>query len=319
MNTLQNTSWTEKAALNFLRLIQNIPGFAGFEERYLELNARQKICFLAAVALVGVAIVTGLLRIFFGPVIAAGFVASTLAGLATGLGALPALFFRAVPVKIFNTMLGGAAGVMLAATAFSLIVPGMTFGDQMWPGKGMIAVAVGMIIGGIFLDLADRRMPHVHFLKPHELEETPIRKLWLFIVAITIHNFPEGLAVGVSFGSGDMHNGIALAIAIGLQNIPEGMAVAFPLIALGYSPAKSVWIGTLTGLVEPIGGLLGVVAVSLFSPVLPVAMGFAAGAMLFVISEEIIPETQSKGKARHATYAVLIGFIVMMGLDNMLR
>ena len=139
-----------------------------------------------------------------------------------------------------------------------------------------------------------------------------------FIIAITIHNFPEGMSVGVSFGSGDYKNGTILAIAIALQNIPEGLAVALPLIGLGYHKWKAVGIALLTGLVEPVGGLLGVTAVTVFSPLLPAAMGFAAGAMLFVISEEIIPETHAKGRSRHATFSLMIGFIIMMALDNML-
>ena len=260
----------------------------------------------------------GLIGILFGKIAAIGLVASLLAGLATGVGALPALFFKEISDRLFNTMLGAAAGVMLAATAFSLIIPGAEYGDTLWPGKGLLVVAVGMIIGAFFLDQADRKLPHITFHSAATSTPDSIRKVWLFIIAITVHNFPEGLAVGVSFGVGDMGNGIALAIAIGLQNMPEGLAVAMPLVALGYDKRKAVMIATMTGLVEPVGGLLGVTAVSLFNPILPVAMGFAAGAMLFVITEEIIPETQSKGKARYATFAVMVGFIVMMLMEGML-
>jgi len=319
MSTLENTDNISNNAAGVWHRIQNLPWFVSIHQKYLSLDPRMQKIGLFSVALVSIVMVSSVLRVFWGPIIAIGFIASVLAGLATAVGALSALFFKEVPARVFNIMLGAAAGVMLAATAFSLIVPGIEFGNQLWPGKGMFAVAIGMFIGGVFLDLADRHMPHLHFMANRDLDESSTRKVWLFIFAITIHNFPEGLAVGVSFGSGDMSNGIALAIAIGLQNIPEGMAVAFPLVALGYSRTKAVWIGTLTGLVEPVGGLFGVTAVSLFSPILPVAMGFAAGAMLFVISEEIIPETQSKGKARHATYAVLCGFIIMMALDGLLR
>ncbi len=251
-------------------------------------------------------------------IVAIGFLASLLAGLATGLGALPALFFKHVSLRTLNMMLGGAAGVMLAATSFALIVPGIQYGNQVWPGNGVFVVAAGMLVGALFLELADRWVPHEHFFKYHADVGASLRKVWLFILAITLHNFPEGLAVGVSFGSGDKHNGIVLATAIGLQNIPEGLAVALPLVGLGYDRRRAVLIGTLTGLVEPLGGLLGVAAVSVFYPLLPTGMAFAAGAMLFVIADDIIPETQSKGKARPATFALIAGFIVMMVLDNAL-
>jgi ZIP family zinc transporter len=145
-----------------------------------------------------------------------------------------------------------------------------------------------------------------------------MKRIWLFIIAITIHNFPEGMAVGVGFGSGDIANGTSLAIGIGLQNMPEGLAVALPLLGLGYSRLKAIGIATLTGLVEPVGGLLGVAAVSIFHPVLPIGLAFAAGAMLFVISDEIIPETHAKGRSRLATFGIIVGFIIMMTLDNLL-
>lgn len=247
-----------------------------------------------------------------------GILASALAGLATGVGALPALFFKNVPDRVLNTMLGGAAGVMLAATSFSLIVPGIDSGNALWPDKGVYVVVAGMLIGAIFLDRIDKWLPHEHFGLGHEGPSSKMKRIWLFIIAITIHNFPEGLAVGVGFGAGDVGAGTSLAIGIGLQNMPEGLAVALPMMALGYSRWKSIGVATLTGLVEPIGGLLGVGAVTLFNPVLPFGLAFAAGAMLFVISDEIIPETHSKGKERMATFGVMIGFVIMMALDNLL-
>ncbi len=258
------------------------------------------------------------LYFFINPIVAYGSLASIVAGLATGLGALPALFFKEVKQKTLYIMLGGAAGVMLAATAFSLVVPGIQYGNQIWPGKGMFVVAVGMMVGAFFLEAADRMLPHEGFMADRSEIIGSLRKIWLFIIAITVHNFPEGMAVGVSFGAGDWHNGIALAIAIGLQNMPEGLAVAMPLVGLGYSRKQALLIATLSGLVEPIGGFLGVAAVTVFFPLLPIGMAFAAGAMLFVITDDIIPETQSKGKARSATFAVMAGFVVMMMLDNML-
>ncbi|MDD5035811.1 MAG: ZIP family metal transporter [Methylococcaceae bacterium] len=262
-------------------------------------------------------VILALLYYFINPIVAYGSLASILAGLATGLGALPALFFKEVKRKTLYIMLGGAAGVMLAATAFSLVVPGIQYGNQIWPGKGIYVVGFGMMVGALFLELADRLLPHHGFMEDASELVGSLRKIWLFIIAITLHNFPEGMAVGVSFGSGDWHNGIALAIAIGLQNMPEGLAVALPLVGLGYTRKQALLIATLSGLVEPIGGFLGVAAVTVFLPLLPIGMAFAAGAMLFVISDDIIPETQSKGKARSATFAVMVGFIVMMMLDNM--
>jgi len=263
-------------------------------------------------------VVFGSLYLIFGGIVVIGFFASILAGLATGLGALPALFFKDISKNLFNSMLGAAAGVMLAATAFSLLVPGMAYGNQIWPGSGIYVVSLGMLVGALFLHFADRQLPHVHLDAIADVRLNSLNKVWLFIIAITIHNFPEGMSVGVSFGSGEMKNGVVLAIAIALQNIPEGLAVALPLVGLGYNKWRAVGIATLTGLVEPVGGLLGITMVTVFQPILPMAMGFAAGAMLFVISEEIIPETHSDGRSRYATFALMIGFIIMMTLDNML-
>jgi ZIP family zinc transporter len=250
--------------------------------------------------------------------VATGLIASLLAGLATGVGALPALFFKNVPDRLMSTLLGGAAGVMLAATSFSLIVPGIEHGNLLWPGYGVYVVAISLFGGAICLDIVDRLLPHEHFILGHEGPSSKMKRIWLFIIAITIHNFPEGMAVGVGFGSGDIANGTSLAIGIGLQNMPEGLAVALPLLGLGYSRLKAIGIATLTGLVEPVGGLLGVAAVSIFHPVLPIGLAFAAGAMLFVISDEIIPETHAKGRSRLATFGIIVGFIIMMTLDNLL-
>jgi len=289
-----------------------------YYQKVYSLPATQRWLTIAGLFLASQIVVFGLLYLFFGKIVVIGFFASILSGLATGVGALPALFLKDISDKLFNSLLGGAAGVMLAATAFSLLVPGIDYGNAMWPGKGLWIVSIGMLIGALFLHLADKRLPHLHFDSVPSANKESLEKIWLFIIAITIHNFPEGMTVGVSFGSGDMNNGIVLAIAIALQNIPEGLAVALPLVGLGYNKWKAVGIATLTGLVEPVGGLLGITMVSVFSSVLPFAMGFAAGAMLFVISEEIIPETHSKGRSRYATFSLMIGFIIMMTLDNLL-
>ncbi len=247
-----------------------------------------------------------------------GVIASLLAGMATGVGALPAFFFKNVSRNVLNTMLGASAGVMLAATSFSLVIPGIESGEIVMPGFGVYIVVFGMLSGAVVLDLIDKYLPHEHFIKGPEGPSSKLKRIWLFVIAITIHNFPEGMAVGVGFGTGDISSGISLAIGIGIQNMPEGLAVALPLLSLGYSRWKAFLIAALTGLVEPIGGILGAGAVTVFYPVLPFALAFAAGAMLFVISDEIIPETHSQGKSRQATYGVMVGFVIMMALDNLL-
>jgi ZIP family zinc transporter len=259
-----------------------------------------------------------LVYLFVDRIIAIGSLSSILAGLATGVGALPVLFYKQITHKTLNTMLGAAAGVMLAATAFSLIVPGIQVGNQLWPGYGVYVVAAGIMVGAGFLVLADQWLPYEKYLQPGESFDS-LRKVWLFIAAVSLHNLPEGGAVGVSFGAGDWHNGVALATAVALQNIPEGLAVAMPLVALGYRREQAVLIATLTGLIEPIGGVLGVIMASAFLPLMPIGMAFAAGAMLFVISDDIIPETQSRGKARYATFAMMGGFILMMILDDLMK
>lgn len=291
-----------------------------YYQQLMALPPLQRWAAFAGLFLLSQVVIFGLLYLIFGKVVVIGFAASILAGLATGAGALPALFFRNISNNLFNGMLGAAAGVMLAATAFSLLVPGIGYGNAVWPGKGIYIVSLGMLLGAWFLHVADRHLPHVHFDQVTDLSRKSLSKIWLFIVAITIHNFPEGMSVGVSFGTGEMKTGTVLAIAIALQNIPEGLAVALPLVGMGYNKWRAVGIATLTGLVEPVGGLLGITMVTVFQPILPIAMGFAAGAMLFVISEEIIPETHGNAgaRSRYATFALMFGFILMMVLDNML-
>lgn len=243
-----------------------------------------------------------------------GLLASLGAGLCTGLGALPIFFSRNISHKMLDTMLGFAAGVMLAATCFSLIVPAISYAGG--GIQGALITLVGILVGGIFLDLMDQYGPHDKLLKlPQGEAGQQLRKVWLFIIAITLHNFPEGLAVGVGFGSGDIGNGLAIAIAIGLQNIPEGLAVALALLRERYPLKKAFFIALATGLVEPVGGLVGAGLVQIAEPILPIGLAFAAGAMLYVICNEIIPETQRNGYERLATYGLLIGFVLMMFLD----
>lgn len=260
-----------------------------------------------------------------------GIIASLCAGLATGMGAVPIFFTKNVSKKLLDILLGIAAGVMLAATSFSLIVPAIEKGGG--GVRGSTITLIGILVGGFFIDFIDKRFPDTNLLSNAVNENddenaigtvaikmsSSLRKTWLFVVAITIHNFPEGLAVGVGFGDGDIANGLSLAIGIGLQNFPEGLAVALPLIRDGFTKKKAFLVALCSGLVEPIGGLLGVGLVQISRPILPFALSFAAGAMLFVIAHEIIPETQShKGHSKLATHAMLIGFVIMMFLDNTL-
>ncbi|MDI6601215.1 MAG: ZIP family metal transporter [Thermoanaerobacteraceae bacterium] len=240
-----------------------------------------------------------------------GIILSILAGAATGLGGLPLLFIRRkIPDLIIDISLGIAAGIMLAATAFSLVVPSLEIG-------GILPMTVGMILGMVFVDYMDKVIPHDHFVKGHEGrgDINKVRRIWLFVIAIIIHNFPEGLAVGVGGFSKDA---VTLAFAIGTQNIPEGLAVAAALISAGYGVGYSVWTAFLSGLIEPVGGIIGALLISIAQPILPYAMAFAAGAMLFVISDEVIPETHAGNNQRIATYAIVIGFIIMTILDNVL-
>jgi len=252
------------------------------------------------------------------PVFYLGLLASLATGLATGLGAIPVMFYRSVSQRTQDVMMGFGAGVMLAATSFSLIVPAIESATEDGAGRVLAAliVAAGMFLGAIFLHLSDKYSPHEHFIAgPEGADPHNLRRIWLFIIAITLHNFPEGLAVGVGFGGGNVSNGVALAVGIGLQNIPEGLVVALALLTERYSRRDAFFIALLTGLVEPLGGAIGAGIVTLARPVLPWALAFAAGAMLFVISDEIIPESHRKGFEKEATFGVMIGFVVMMLLD----
>ncbi len=252
------------------------------------------------------------------PPILLGFLASLLTGLATGLGALPVLFFRKISQKVQSILLGFGGGVMLAASAFSLIIPGTDAAVSLGYTKPVAALimVVGILLGGALLWLGNRYFPHEHFIKgPEGANSDKLKRIWLFVAAITLHNFPEGMAVGVGFGGGNLSEGIPLALGIGLQNMPEGLVVAVSLVAQKYSVGYALWIALLSGLVEPIGGLLGAGVVSLAQVFLPWAMAFAAGAMLFVISDEIIPESHSQGFALEGTVGVMVGFVVMMFLD----
>lgn len=252
------------------------------------------------------------------PILVLGTAGSLIAGCMTAVGALPVLFGKSIGAKTENTLLGFAAGVMLAATVFSLILPGIDHGARIYGGtlSAVFLVSGGILLGGLVIALVHRYTPHEHFVTGREgLDVAYLRRLWLFVIAITLHNFPEGLAVGVSFAGEDVSNGIAVATGIGLQNIPEGLAVAVALVSAGYDRLRSMGVAAATGMVEPVGGLVGAGAVSVAAPLLPLGLAFAAGAMLFVISNEIIPETNRKGFAGHATAGLMVGFVTMMQLD----
>ena len=245
-----------------------------------------------------------------------GAVASLIAGGATGLGALPIFLKRNFSRRTLDIMLGFAAGVMLAASSFSLLIPALE--DALvndWTDVITI-VALGFGLGGLFVHMDDKYIPHAHFEKGEEGPSSTMARVWLLVLAITIHNFPEGLAVGVAFGVADPLTGISVAVAIGLQNVPEGLAVAAPLVREGYPRGKAALLALATGLVEPIGGLLGVSIVSIAAFLLPYGLAFAAGAMIFVVGDEMIPESHSIENARVATWGIMVGFIVMMTLDN---
>ncbi len=247
-----------------------------------------------------------------------GAIASLGAGLATAVGALPIIFTDNLDKKWQGILLGLGGGVMLAATAFSLIVPGKeaAVGLGYSETESALIVSVGMILGASLLWLMHNYFPHEHFNKGAEGKVTEnFQRIWLFIIAITIHNFPEGLAVGVGFGDGSISHGLPLALGIGLQNMPEGLIVALALRELDYSIKYALGISLLTGLVEPIGGIVGASIVNFGQAFLPWGMAIAAGSMLFVIVDEIIPEIDRESKAQEGTLGIMAGFVAMMFLD----
>ena len=252
------------------------------------------------------------------PLFTAGVLASLVAGAATGLGALPVLFLRGISPKLQDMMLGFGAGVMLAAAFFSLLSPAIGLAGERYAllPTGIGIVIAGFGVGGLMLFAADRLLPHEHFITgPEGADPGALRRIWLFVLAITIHNFPEGLSVGVGVGSGDLERGAALTLGIALQNIPEGLVVALALAGEGYRRGHAFLVAFGTGLVEPVGGAFGAGVVSLSGALLPWMLALAAGAMIYVISDEIISETHRKGFHRAATGGLMTGFVVMMFLD----
>jgi ZIP family zinc transporter len=234
--------------------------------------------------------------------------------LMNSFGALAVLVWRKPSEGFLDAALGFAAGVMLTASFTSLILPGIELG-------GFFPTLIGVVFGAIILDVADRLIPHAHAVLGYEgLLQPRLRAVWLFIIAITIHNMPEGLAVGVGFGSGYLSRALELMFAIGIQNIPEGLAVSVSALSAGFGTYfYACFVGIRAGLVEIPLAVLGAWAVHIAQPLLPFAMGFAAGAMLYVISDEIVPETHRKGHERWATFGTILGVMVMLYFDVALR
>ncbi len=261
--------------------------------------------------------------------IAQAFLATCFTWLVTALGAAMVFFFKTIDRRVLNAMLGFAAGVMIAASFWSLLAPAIEMAEIVGHPYPWIPAALGFLAGGAFLFLTDKLLPHLHQGEPVEMAEgisTSWRRSVLLVMAITLHNIPEGLAVGVAFGavaaglpSATIAGAVALALGIGLQNFPEGAAVSIPLRREKLSRLKSFWYGQLSGAVEPVSGVLGAMLVIVVRPILPYALAFAAGAMIYVVVEELVPEGQSedqpKGHSDIATLGVMLGFAVMMTLD----
>jgi ZIP family zinc transporter len=257
----------------------------------------------------------------FGPVLQA-LIATLGTWLLTAAGAAVVLFTRQVSRKYLDASVGFAAGVMIAASFWSLLAPAIDYAESQGYGSlRWVPPLVGFLAGAAFLRGIDFVLPHMH-PDLHTIEglKTSWQRSTLLVLAITIHNIPEGLAVGVAFGAaahgdGSLGGAIALATGIGLQNFPEGSAVSLPLRREGLSRARALWYGQLSGIVEPVAGVLGAWLVLTVSALLPYALAFAAGAMIFVVAEELIPESQSEGNVHFATTGVVLGFAVMMTLD----
>jgi ZIP family zinc transporter len=250
--------------------------------------------------------------------------AGLLAALATALGTLPALGARQLGTRGLDGLMGFGAGVMLAACAFSLILPGLEAARSLAsPGMAAGQMALAVLLGAWALMGLDRWLPHEHFIKGREGPEGAasaqrLRRGTLFAIAVSLHNLPEGLAMGVAFAGGDTAGAASLSLAIALQDLPEGFVIAVALMSLGYSRRRALLLGATSGLVEPVGAVLGAWVVSQWQPLLPWGLGFAAGAMLFVISHEIIPESHRQGHERWATQGLMLGFALMLVLDTAL-
>ena len=239
-------------------------------------------------------------------------------GGATLFGAVIGFLFKNISHKFSDIMLSFAAGIMLTAAVLGLIVPSLDYGGKF----GITITIVGIFTGALCLNLIDKLVPHLHKIAGIDIEKHPDNKnlnsIFLFVMAIAIHNLPEGIAAGVGFGANNTSEALLIAGGIALQNIPEGMVIIAPMISVGISPLKAFFIAAATGLFEVIGTFLGFFAVGISSAILPFALSFAGGTMLYVISDEMIPETHAHGSERAATYALLAGFCVMLLLDALL-
>lgn len=238
-------------------------------------------------------------------------------GGATVIGALIGFLFKNLSHKFSDIILSFAAGVMLAAAVLGLVLPSLEYGGRF----ALLITISGIFAGAVCLNLIDKLVPHLHKLVGADLEphaNGSLSKVLLFVTAIAIHNLPEGIAAGVGFGSGDTSQAFIIAGGIALQNIPEGMVIIAPMLAAGVSPVRTLVCAMITGLVEVAGTLIGYFAVSIASAILPFALAFAGGTMLYVISDEMIPETHAHGEQRGATYALLVGFCVMLISDVLL-
>ena len=238
-------------------------------------------------------------------------------GGATVIGAVIGFIFKKISHRFSDVVLAFAAGVMLAAAVLGLVLPSLEYGGK----YGIIITVAGIFVGALCLNLVDKLVPHLHKLAGVDGEEhhnANLGKVLLFVMAIAIHNLPEGIAAGVGFGSGDVSQALLIAGGIALQNIPEGMVIISPMLAAGVSAKKTFVIAMLTGLVEVVGTLIGYFAVNIASVILPFALAFAGGTMLYVISDEMIPETHAHGSERGATYALLVGFCLMLAMDVLL-
>jgi len=238
-------------------------------------------------------------------------------GGATVIGALLGFAFKKISHTFSDIVLSFAAGVMLAAAVLGLILPSLDYGGSF----GLLITTAGIFAGALCLNLIDKLVPHLHKIAGLESEshtKTDASRVLLFVMAIAIHNLPEGIAAGVGFGSGNTEQALLIAGGIALQNIPEGMVIIAPMLATGVKPARTFAIAALTGFIEVIGTLVGYFAVSVASAILPFALAFAGGTMLYVVSDEMIPETHSHGHQRGATYALLVGFCVMLVTDILL-
>ncbi len=238
-------------------------------------------------------------------------------GGATVIGALIGFIFKEMSHRFSDIVLSFAAGVMLAAAVLGLVLPSLEYGGD----YGLVITIVGIFAGAVCLNLIDKLVPHLHKLMGADAEShnnANLSKVLLFVAAIAIHNLPEGIAAGVGFGSGDTSQALIIAGGIALQNIPEGMVIIAPMLAAGVSARKTFVCAMLTGLVEVVGTLIGFFAVSVASLILPFALAFAGGMMLYVISDEMIPETHAHGSERGATYSLLVGFCIMLITDVLL-